>query len=682
MEKNPSSGKYLINRFFSSIQSFAGLSVSWLALILIFSVFENVYNDFTHGLPSGFIEILAWSWLMDMMLWLKWLFPLFIIFTLVYLFLSKLAKILYQAFIILFFIFHLGLLLYFNTSLVLLGADLYGYSLSDIKQTVGASGGVSILSIFIFIILILCIVFALHFLSPKLKIKRYPAAALPAFALIFMFVGFSAMISPVNFKSDFANNLVINKSDYFYKASFDHFFPVNNETDIYADSYIGNYENKQLNSIQFEYADPSVYPFLHKASAQDFLSPFFQAQAGMPNIVILLVEGLGRAYSNEGAYLGSFTPFLDSLSHESLYWKNFLSQGGRTFAVLPSLLGSLPFAKNGFLELGKDMPEQLSLLNLLKFNGYHSSFYSGADAAFDNMDQYLRANSIDEIRDQKTFPGGYLKLPSVNGFTWGYNDKELFRYYLASRPDNQNNKPQLSIILTVATHNPFIINEQVKYAGLFEDRMNNLKFSDSKKDNYRKYKNQYASILYLDDAIRDFFKAYEKRADYGNTIFLITGDHRMPEIPMSTKIDRYHVPFIIYSPLLKRTAEISSVSTHFDLPPTLLAYLKNNHEMTLPTLSSWLGDGLDTSRGFQNRHAFPLIQNKTDIVDFVMGEYHLNGDNLYKLDENLGEELVNDSEKKKQLIYAFDQFKKRNKIIADGGKIIPDTLFKKYTVPK
>ena len=63
------------------------------------------------------------------------------------------------------------------------------------------------------------------------------------------------------------------------------------------------------------------------------------------------MEGLGRAFTNKGAYLGNFTPFIDSLAEKSLYWENFLSEGGRTFAVLPSFLGSLPFAKNGFNEL-------------------------------------------------------------------------------------------------------------------------------------------------------------------------------------------------------------------------------------------------------------------------------------------------------------------------------------------
>jgi len=125
-----------------------------------------------------------------------------------------------------------------------------------------------------------------------------------------------------------------------------------------------------------------------------YLSPFFKGKPYPSNIVIVVVEGLGRAFTNDGAYLGNFTPFIDSLSGKSLYWKNFLSEGGRTFAVLPSILGSLPFAKKWFLELGDGMPAHLSLLSLLKYNGYHTSFYYGGDSKFDNMQASLQKNEL------------------------------------------------------------------------------------------------------------------------------------------------------------------------------------------------------------------------------------------------------------------------------------------------
>ena len=662
----------LSGKFYDACRAFAGSALIWLILILLFSAFEIVFNSITHGFQTDFFSILIWSFLFDIFYWLRLFLFLLVIYTVLYIYSEKFAKVFFQVAIVILLVIHACLFLYFNSSLVLLGGVLYNYHINDIKQTLGASGGVSLLSISSFVILILIVISALHFLYVRIKIKRIPALILPALSLLYLITG---VIATPNLKTDFENNLVLNKSDYFFRSSYTYFFPEKFEIDIYDDSYIGDNEGS---GIDFVYVDEVNYPFLHKDASRDVLSPFFQSKDSPPNIVILLAEGLGRAYSNDEAYLGSFTPFLDSLSKQSLYWSNTLSQGGRTFAVLPSILGSLPFTKNGFLELEK-MPDQLSLLNLLKFNGYHTSFYYGGDAVFDRMERYLKVNKADEIIDENDFPAGYLKLPSINGFNWGYNDKELFRFYLANHPVSLQGKPQLSVILTVATHNPFLINEPDKYAQLFEKKMSALKLDESGKRLYRKYKDQYASILYLDDAIRIFFREYKKRADFENTIFIITGDHRMPEIPMSTKIDRYHVPMLIYSQLLKRRAEFSSVSSHFDIPPTILAYLKNNHKIKLPALNSWIGEGLDTGRNFRNLHRIPLMQNKTDIIDFVRGEYHLNGDDLFKLNPVLGEEKIDDDSRKNQLVKEFNLFKKRNTVISNGGKIIPDTLYKNYT---
>ena len=364
-------------------------------------------------------------------------------------------------------------LVFYNTAGSFALFQLYSYSIEDIKQTLGASGGVSLMSVSIFVVLISIVIAALFTLCHRIKLTRFQAISLPVLALLFLVLEVKELIGKPGLKSDFESNLVQNKSDYFFSATYAHFFPEQFEVDIYDDNYIGYSGGTESNNINFEYVDDINYPFLHKDASIDVFSPFFQAKETPPNIVIILLEGLGRAYSNEGAYLGSFTPFIDSISEKSLTWNNLLSQGGRTFAVLPSILGSLPFGKNGFLDLEK-MPEQLSLLNLLKFNGYQTSFYYGGNSDFDRMRQFLKLNKVDEIRDEKTFPAGFVKLPSVNGFSWGYNDKELFRYYLSSRSDLPNSKPQLSVILTVSSHNPFKINESDEYAKILESRFNFL----------------------------------------------------------------------------------------------------------------------------------------------------------------------------------------------------------------
>ena len=52
----------------------------------------------------------------------------------------------------------------------------------------------------------------------------------------------------------------------------------------------------------------------------------------------------------------------------------------------------------------------------------------------------------------------------------------------------------------------------------------------------------------------------------------------------------------------------------------------------------WLGSGIDTARGFCNIHNTALKQTKTNLIDFVTGEYHLNETTVFKLRENMGGE--------------------------------------------
>lgn len=264
-------------------------------------------------------------------------------------------------------------------------------------------------------------------------------------------------------------------------------------------------------------------------------------------------------------------------------------------------------------------------------------------------------------------------MPSANNFSWGYGDEEVFKKYNETTKVTQ---PYCNVVLTLSTHSPFLINNQDKYLNLFEQRMQTLGFSESQKSEHRFYKNQYASILYSDNAIRNFINTYATRADFSNTIFIITGDHRLPEIPMSSKIDRYHVPLLIYSPLLKRSKKIASVSSHLDITPSLISFMGHQYNFAVPAQATWLGSGLDTTAEFQNIHAYPLMQTKTEMIDFVMEDFILNGDNLFKIADKMTLTPVEDETRKKKLQYAFSQFRKRNSRLANGAPLLPKTIIK------
>ena len=663
--------------FLPAIQAYAAQSILLLIFILLASLYEIILNSNSNNsdLPLMYISFLIL--INSFLYWLKIFFLLLIPYLLIYFINRRLVNILYLLTATLLILLQLSLEQYFNKTFVPLGADLFAYSITDIKQTLSAAGGVSVGVIVYLVLTVALFVFVFIRFSKRINIFHFHSLILIAISCAVFFSSFTISSNSQKLKSEYAKTLVINKSGFFIEKTYQYFFPEILETDIYSDAYSGDFGNGTISIQDFAYVNEKEFPFLHKDETKDVLSPFFNQSASKHNIVILLVEGLGRAFTNSGAVLGNFTPFLDSLSNESLYWKNFLSSGGRSFAVLPSVLGSLPFAKNGFNELGEKMPHHLSLLSLARYNGYQTSFYYGGDSKFDNMGLFARKNAINNIYDESTFPAGYTKLPSKNGASWGYGDKEFFRRYIELQ-ETRTEQPQLNVMFTVSTHSPFLINEQEKYNRIFDQRLNELKFTAETKAAYQEFKGQYASVLFFDDALRTFFENYKKRSDFSNTIFIITGDHRLPEIPMISKMDRYHVPLIIYSPLLKRKASFASVSSHFDIAPSLMAFLQNNYDFKKPSLATWIGSGLDTTRAFVNNHQYPLMQTKNEVIDFVQGEYHLNGESIFSLTPTMDEQPVLDKNKQQQLLGIFNQFKKRNEQFINGAPLIPDSIYQKY----
>jgi len=665
----------LKQKLFACLQEFVGYAIVLQLFFVLVRAFELIYDSTLHGVPRLAERVIRFGLFKDVSFILQISFWLFIPFGLLYFMHKKIARSFLVVLSTLLVLIQFSLSKYFLTTLVPLGADLWAYSVADIRQTISASGIETWVPV-VLMALLLLVIATFIYLPSKIKITRSFAITSLAIFLIASVTKLSSLTGKLVPGQEYSNTLSINKSYFFFNSSMQHFFPGKEDAGD-AKTTIAYRDNKQAsysNSHGFNYVDEENYPFLHKVdSSVDVLSPFFNKSSAAPNIVILLVEGLGRAFTNKGAHLGNFTPFIDSLSNQSLYWENFLSEGGRTFAVLPSLTASLPFGKNGFNELGENMPEHLSLLSLLKHNGYNTSFYYVGDSHFDNMDVFLRKNKIDTINDEHTFPSGYEKMPGEN--TWGYGDKELFRRFLETSTQPQ---PYANVVLTVSTHSPFFVNQQDVYMQHFEQRMNELGFDENQKKSHRNYKYQYASILFTDDAVRNFINNYKLRPDFNNTVFLITGDHRMPEIPMATKIDRYHVPLVMYSPLLNRTAKFSSISTHFDVTPSLLAWLKHSYNLQVPDIASWMGSGLDTARDFRNIHAYPLMQTKNEVSDFVMGEYMLNGNDLFHIYGNMDIEPEQNDKKANELKSAFNTFKQKNEQFIKGAKLIPDSLYKRY----
>lgn len=594
------------------------------------------------------------------------------------------AQLIFVIILTLLLICELAMQQYFFQAMVPLGADFWAYSYDEIQHTVGAAGGISVGIVFLFILLVAAFIGLYIYISKLFEREKiqtgYKKIRLIIVGLAILAPFMLVIVAPIqsDYKTEIEYFQALNKMAFFIDKSLEYKTQDASIASLSAQvadakaatgvSTTGTSANKGP-----IYIDPANYPFLKKSNDSDVLGQFFNKGNTKPNIVIILVESLGRAYSGPDAYLTSFTPFLDSLGAHSLYWSNFLSTGGRTFAVLPSTLGSLPFAEKGFLDLGDAMPDHITLASILEKDGYNANFYYGGDSHFDNMSIFMQKNGI-TIHDIKGFDDSYLKLPD-NGSSpsWGYEDRSLFKYYLAHLPND--NTPRLDVLLTVANHSPFIVHNQDYYLNLVEQKLNTMTFtSEHPRDDYEQYKMKYSTIMYTDNSIRYFIDEYAKKPSFKNTIFIITGDHRMPEIPIATMIDRFHVPLIIYSPMLKKGERFKGVSAQFDITPTLLSYLAKNYGLKTPSVVPWVGGLLDIDPDFRCIKSYPLMRNKNQLVDYLDGEYFMAENQLFKLSNNMEIDPIDDPGIANQITAKFDLYKLNNKKACSENKIIPDSI--------
>ncbi len=536
--------------------------------------------------------------------------------------------------LILLLIIEAMLISYYCTALVPLGSDLLGYSFSDIKMTIANSGGMSV-SLVVGVVVIVGMFFGLYKVTSKYYhfiSKMYP----------FTIILFSLFIMTLFMEGKPINQ---NKTQYLALNLYD--------TSTEDTSYKADVE----------------YPLIKSQQIENVLGEYFELKEEKPNIVFVMVEGLGRDFVGEGAEYGGFTPFLDDLTTKSLYWENCLSNTGRTFGVLPSLMGSLPFGKSGFMELEK-YPNKLTLYSILKNNGYHTSFLQGTNSSFDNVDRFLLSENVDYVLDKSGFGNQYtLQEEDAAGSSWGYPDKELFKKSM-SIPRNAE-QPRMEVYMTISTHEPFLPPKQDYYENEVEKIVDKGNYQGKIKKVIEKNDNVFATLLYTDDALKYLFEEYKNQPNYDNTIFVVTGDHRLIPIPQRNNLSRFHVPLMIYSPMLKKTRKMSALNSHFDVTPTLLALLEAKYELKTPKKVAWMGSALDMNEGYRSIKDIPLMRNKNELKEFVDGEKLFSDGSVYDIDENmdLGTSFGGSKGESK-----LKNFKAMNAYVTANDKIIPKDM--------
>lgn len=550
------------------------------------------------------------------------------------------------------FICEVGMDVFSLNAGVLLGSELFARPFGETIHTINASVG---LWLYVFLILSVVYIVAMFFVSKKVTsfLQRKKTIKKLLIILILLGMSFSWTLHYWQKKSDIprTENYITHKLTYFLESTFSNFG--NTFTHFTFDNKLAY--NPNDNKIDVRQTDLNEFVLIHNnrkvidkliplehenADVEDVLSPFFKESDKKPNIVILVVESLGREWSGNTDLGISYTPFLDSLMNHSLYWSNCLSTTKRSFGAVPTITGSLPHGPKGF-QFG-NMPDHNSLLSMLKQNGYQTNAFYASDFTFDAIQEYLTAQQIDYMSTglkQECFD---KKNPCL-GTYWGYHDEFMFDRSFEIMNDTVK-QPYCNLYVTISAHDA--INEKnCKMDSILEITRSIIsKLPKERQVAELKLEKRIATIVYTDYALRQFFAQYSQREDFQNTIFVITGDHSA-ELDVKNRLGLYHVPLFIYSPLLSRTGYFKSIVSHCDIAPSIVKLMENKYGVSAPGKVSWIGKGLDTSASFHAKSKILMMDYAHDIGELLYDEYFYfkEKDAVYRVDENLNmEEILND----------------------------------------
>ena len=376
----------------------------------------------------------------------------------------------------------------------------------------------------------------------------------PAFALLILAVGFLGARSSLGHRAlnpamvAFADDPLVNALT--VNSAYSLFFAIKQmgaEED--ASQFYGKMADHQVLEIVRE---ESGRPFGDFTSAelpsQTFNTASYQ---GKPkNLVILLQESLGAQFVGSLGGL-PLTPNIDALSRQGWAFEQLYATGTRSVRGIEAVLtGFTPTPAQAVVKLGKSQTNFFTIADLLKRQGYDTSFIYGGESHFDNMRSFFLGNGFTTIVEQKDF-----KNPVFEG-SWGASDEDL----MAKANDtftalHKEGKPFFSLVFSSSNHDPF-------------------EFPDNRIALYEQPKQtRNNAAKYADYAVGEFFKKARASAYWKDTLFLVIADHDSRVGGASlVPIPRFHIPGIILGDGIAPRKDPRIVS-QIDMAPTLLSLM-------------------------------------------------------------------------------------------------------------
>lgn len=327
-----------------------------------------------------------------------------------------------------------------------------------------------------------------------------------------------------------------------------------NPTFTFIRSYLDSKkdENKSINLIDEEEAIANIQSYLSIQNPSEE-HPFSRvendsATAQPKNVVLVLMESMSAHKMARHGNTKNLTPFLDSLSHEGIYFNHAYSAGIHTFNGVFSTIFSLPAIFRLHPMKGSDVPTYPGLGSAFKKHDYSTIYFTTHDGQFDNIEGFLRGNHFDQVISQSNYPAKEVKT------TLGVPDAFMFEFSIPILNElHKENRPFASVFLTASDHGPYYIPDYFKPK------------SKNSKDQ---------AVEFADYSLRTFIEYASKQTWYKNTLFVFVADHGAAmDADYDVSLAYNHIPILFFDPSAKTKETRTQMAGQIDIVPSILGYL-------------------------------------------------------------------------------------------------------------
>ena len=269
-----------------------------------------------------------------------------------------------------------------------------------------------------------------------------------------------------------------------------------------------------------------------------------------PNIMLIMVESLSAEYMGIYGDKRGWTPHLDALAKQSIFFDNLYATGTRTVRGMEAVTLSVPPTPGRSIVKRPDNHNLFSSGFVFQSKGYDSKFIYAGYGYFDNMNDFFGNNGF-QVIDRTDMSDDEITFANV----WGVCDEDLFDKTISEADKSYAaGQPFFSHVMTTSNHRPYT-------------------YPDGKID-IPPHTGRAGGVKYTDYAIHQFLQKASTKPWFDNTIFVIVADHNGGSAgAASLPVNVYKIPLFFYAPKLLQAKTEHQLSSQIDVMPTLMALL-------------------------------------------------------------------------------------------------------------